>query len=82
MAEAKIKIAIFSTIIFTFLLLFTFSVKNELDYNNSRSKVISKIDKSLAYNLKNEKNIFHAKFTGMFEAQFENKETKINITVN
>ena len=83
MEETKTKTVIFGTLIFTFLLLFTFSLENELNYNNSKTNVIAKIDKSFTENLEKGNNntiIMQGKMVRMFEAEFNQNATQIKIT--
>ena len=83
MEETKTKTVIFGTLIFTFLLLFTFSLENEQNYNNSKTNVIAKIDKSFTENLEKGNNntiIMQGKMVRMFEAEFNQNATEIKIT--
>lgn len=83
MEGTKTKTVIFGTLIFTFLLLVSFSLETELDYNNSKTNVIDKIDKAFTESLENRNNnriIMQGKMIGMSEAEFTQNSTQINIT--
>jgi hypothetical protein len=84
MEQKRIKKVIFTSLLLTTILFFSFALLDTVNSNYSRNAIISNIDQTINESLISRNNedaiILHGKFVGIMEAEFDQNSAKISVT--